>query len=174
MPETAAPLVDHVFPRLPVRQGVVSFPPWLRYFLKQDPAILSAMLRIVLRIIEQSVRACCPGTSPKARRGAVAFIHPFGSSLNEPIPFHIVLIEGVFEPSDNEAGIAFFEATELDTSTLAEVQAPIRRRILKAFVRRGWLAPQERATRAQWDQGGGFSVDAQVRIEAGDRQALER
>jgi len=27
---------------------------------------------------------------------------------------------------------------------------------------------------AQWNHGGGFSVDASVRIEGNDRQALER
>jgi hypothetical protein len=81
------------------------------------------------------------------------------------IHFHLVVIDGVFEPSDKEAGIVFFEATGLDTSTLAEVQATLRRRILKALVRPGLLAPEERATLEQWEHGGGFSIDAQVRIE---------
>jgi hypothetical protein len=174
MAETAAHLVDHVFPRLPVRQWVVSFPKWLRYFLKKDPAVLSAALGIVLRIIEQSVRAGCPGAGPNARMGAVVFIHQFGSSLNEHIHFHIVVIDGVFEPSDNDAGVVFFEAMALDESTITEVQATIRRRVLKAFVRRGLLNPDERQTLEQWEHGGGFSVDAQVRIEGWDRQALER
>ncbi|MCP4306123.1 MAG: transposase, partial [bacterium] len=174
MAETAAHLVDHVFPRLPVRQWVVSFPKWLRYFLKQDPAVLSAALGIVLRIVERSVRASCPGAGPNARIGAVAFIHQFGSSLNEHIHFHIIVVDGVFEPSDNDAGVVFFEATALDESTIAEVQATIRRRVLKAFVRRGLLDQDERETMEQWAHGGGFSIDAQVRIEGHDRQALER
>jgi len=33
MAETAAHLVDHVFPSLPVRQWVLAVPKWLRYFL---------------------------------------------------------------------------------------------------------------------------------------------
>ena len=35
MAETAAHLVDHVFPRVPVRQWVLSLPKRLRYFLHQ-------------------------------------------------------------------------------------------------------------------------------------------
>jgi hypothetical protein len=36
MAETAAHLVDHVFPRLPVRQWVLAGPKRLRYFLQRD------------------------------------------------------------------------------------------------------------------------------------------
>jgi hypothetical protein len=72
--ETAAPLVDPVFPSLPVRHWVVSFPKGLRYFLKRDPAVLSAALHIVLRVIEQQGRACCPGAGANARIGGVRAI----------------------------------------------------------------------------------------------------
>jgi len=37
MAETAAHLVDHVFPELPVRQWVLSIPKRLRYFLQREP-----------------------------------------------------------------------------------------------------------------------------------------
>ena len=46
--------------------------------------------------------------------------------------------------------------------------------MLKTFVRRGWLEPHEAEEMLQWDHGGGFSLDASVRIEAWDRAALER
>ncbi len=48
---------------------------------------------------------------------------------------------------------------------IAEVQATIRRRVLKAFIRCGLLDQNERETMEQWAHGGGFSIDAQVRIE---------
>jgi hypothetical protein len=38
MAETAAHLVDHVFPPLPVRKWVLSVPKRLRYFLEREPA----------------------------------------------------------------------------------------------------------------------------------------
>ena len=44
MDETAAHLVDHVFPRVPVRQWVLSLPKRLRYFLHQDARLVNAIL----------------------------------------------------------------------------------------------------------------------------------
>src|SRR5659263_30340 len=47
--ETAAHLTDHVFPRQPVRQWVLSVPKRLRYFMGRDGATLNMVLRIFLR-----------------------------------------------------------------------------------------------------------------------------
>ena len=82
MAETAAHLVDHVFPELPVRQWVLSLPKRLRYFLQREPAAVNAILHIFLRTIEQTLRAYSPGAGPRARLGAVSFLHRFGSALN--------------------------------------------------------------------------------------------
>ena len=46
MVETAAHLNDHVFPRLPVRQWVLSVPKRLRYFMQRDGPVLNMVLRI--------------------------------------------------------------------------------------------------------------------------------
>ena len=58
------------------------------------------------------------------------------------------------------------------------MQTQVRRRILRAFgrafVRRGLLEKEDRKEMEQWEYGGGFSLDASVRIEAHDRQGLER
>ena len=45
MVETAAHLTDHVFPRLPVRQWVLSVPKRLRKFMQRDEAVLTMVLR---------------------------------------------------------------------------------------------------------------------------------
>ena len=47
MVETAAHLSDHVFPRLPVRQWVLSVPKRLRYFMQRDGPVLNMVLRAV-------------------------------------------------------------------------------------------------------------------------------
>jgi hypothetical protein len=57
MVEMAAHLSDHVFPRLPVRQWVLSVPKRLRYFMQRDSAVLSMVLRIFLRVIAQTLAA---------------------------------------------------------------------------------------------------------------------
>lgn len=60
----------------------------------------------------------------------------------------------------------------------AQVRANVRKRLLRAFVARGHLESHdakdinERVASSQ--HGGGFSIDAGVRIEAADRAGLER
>ena len=101
MAETAAHLSDHVFPRLPVRQWVLSVPKRLRYFMQRDGAVLGMVLRIFLRVIAQTLQANSPGAQNPDKTalhiGAVAFIHRFGSSLNEHVHLHVCAVDGVFE-----------------------------------------------------------------------------
>ena len=51
MAETAVHLVDHVIPRVPVRQWVLSFPIPLRFLLAAHPHLLSPVLGAVNRAI---------------------------------------------------------------------------------------------------------------------------
>lgn len=173
MVATAAHLTDHVLPPLPVRQWVLAVPKRLRYFLHRDADLQGAALRVFLRAVEQRLRAHSPGSGPAARLGAVAFIHRFGSSLNAHLHFHCVVIDGVFAPAPAD-GAVFHAAADLDATAIAEVQAQMRRRLLRGFVRRGLLPADDAQAMAQWEHGGGFSVDASVRIEAADRAGRER
>ena len=50
----------------------------------------------------------------------------------------------------------------------------MRRRILRIFVRRGLIEKCDAEEMAGGEHGGGFSVDAAVRIEGNDRAGLER
>jgi hypothetical protein len=173
MVETAAHLADHVFPRLPLRQWVLSVAKRLRYYLHHDPAIETLALRIFLSVVEQGLRRRCPAAGPGSRIGAVVFIHRFGALLHSHVPFHCIVIEGVFE-ADASGAAAFHESRAPDHKLLDEVQAKVRRRLLRALTRRGVLEPEDAETMASWDHDGGFSLDAGVRIEATDRQGLER
>jgi hypothetical protein len=173
MVETAAHLADHVFPRLPVRQWVLSVPKRLRYYLQHDPAIETLALRIFLSVVEQALRRACPAGGSASRIGAVAFIHRFGALLNPHEHFHCLVIEGVFA-ADASGGATFHESRAPDQKWLDEVHAKVRRRLLRALTRRGVLEPEDAETMANWAHGGGFSLDASVRIEGADRPGLER
>ena len=173
MVETAAHLADHVIPHLPVRQWVLSMPKRLRYHLEHDPAIQNVALHIFLSAVEQRLRRCSPDAGESSRLGAVAFIHRFGALLNNHLHFHCVIVDGVFEAKEDGV-VAFLPASGVDATVIADVQATVRRRLLRVMTRRGLLAPDEAKTMAAWDHGGGFSVDAEVRIEAQDREGLER
>lgn len=151
MVETAAHLSDHVFPRLPVRQWVLSVPKRLRYFMQRDGAVLSMVLRIFLRVIAQTLQTHSPGAAHMDKAGlhigAIAFIHRFGSSLNEHVHFHVCVVDGVFEEVEGEGdadatprisspGVIFHAATGIDAATVAPVQTTLQKRILRAFVAR--------------------------------------
>ena len=125
--QTAAHLTDHVFPRLPVRQWVLCVPKRLRYFLQRDGAVLSMVLRIFLRVIAQSLQAHSPGAANVDKValhiGAVAFIHRFGSSLNEHVHFHVCVVAGVFEEVTGGTDADAEADAEADADADADLQS---------------------------------------------------
>jgi hypothetical protein len=188
----AAHLTDHVFPCLPVRQWVLSVPKRLRYFMQRDGAVLGMVLHIFLRVIAQTLQANSPGAQNPDKAalhiGAVAFIHRFGSSLNEHVHFHVCAVDGVFEEvacdADADAhvqaraqarapGVIFHPATGVNADVVAQAQASLRKRILRAFVGRGLLEGFEAQEMLAYRHSG-FSVDTSVCIAAQDRAGLER
>ncbi len=179
MVETAAHLVDHVFPRLPVRQWVLSLPKRLRYHL-DDANLQNAVLHSFLHGIEHALQESLPKTDggthldthTRTHIGAVVFIHPFGSLLNAHLHFHVVMIDGVL--GEEEAGRLHFLETCLTAEQMARLQRTIRQRVVRLFVRRGLLDKAEGQAMNTCEHDGGFSLDSRVRIEANDRQGLER
>jgi Transposase zinc-binding domain len=88
MNETAAHLVEHVFPVQPVRQWVLSVPKRLRYFMQRDATALNCVLRLLLRAIRSALIERCnlpegftTGEVSHCQIGAVAFIHRFSSDI---------------------------------------------------------------------------------------------
>ena len=61
---------------------VLSLPKRLRGFLQRDATLAGKVLRIMLEEVERELRGHCPAAGAKARTGAVAFPHRFGTSLN--------------------------------------------------------------------------------------------
>jgi hypothetical protein len=79
-------------------------PKRLRWYLEREPRAISAVLQILLRVVE--VHLCqASGASSHARRGAVSFIHRFGSSLDRHVRFHSCVIDGVFQPVEDAADV---------------------------------------------------------------------
>ena len=112
--------------------------------------------------------------------GAVAFIHRFGSSLNTHVHLHICAIDGVFEALEDTTvgpatppGVVFHPASGIDEAAVAQVQAEVRTRILRAFAGRGLIERCEAKEMLAYRHSG-FSVNAGVCIEAWDRAGLER
>ncbi len=75
--------------------------------------------------------------------------------------------------ADASGEVVFHEASGLDASAITAVQTTVRRRLLRAAQRRGLLTEGDVQTTAGSANSSGFSVDAEVRIEANDRAGLE-
>ena len=83
------------------------------------------------------------------------------------------MIDGVFATGE-DGQVHFHETGALTSEDLAAVQQQVRRRVLRGFARAGYLDQGDVRDMASWDHGGGFSLDASVRIEGADRTGLER
>jgi DNA-binding IclR family transcriptional regulator len=68
----------------------------------------------------------------------------------------------------------FFAVKPFSTDFIALMQQTVRRRLLRAFVKRGYIDSDDAKTMKAYAHGGGFSVDASVRIGQHARQGLER
>jgi len=172
MVQVSSRLVDEVFPMLPVRQWVLSLPKRLRFFLHRDAQLTGKVLGVFLRAVETRLRQRCPDAPGAARFGGVSFVQRFGDALNPHTHFHSCLIDGVFSAQDDQ--LHFHEASALSNADVDAVQQSVRKRVLALFERRGMLPPEVCAEMLEWEHGGGFSLDAGVRIEADDRAGLER
>jgi len=84
-----------------------------------------------------------------------------------------VVVDGVFE-ADATGRAVFHPASTLDVPAIGNVRAAVRRRLLSAALRRGLLSADDAQVMAEWEHGGGFPVDAKVRIEAHECDGLER
>lgn len=71
-------------------------------------------------------------------------------------------------------GVVFHAAAGVDAIAITRVQESVRKRLLRALVRRGLLPGDAAQAMAPSEHGGGFSVEASMRIVAADRAGRER
>ena len=104
MAETAAFLMDEVFPKVPIRQWVLSFPFPLRYLMASNSKVQSAVLAITLRVITKQIRKKAKALGEKGRiePGAVTLIQRFGSSINLNVHLHMLVLEGVYATGEED------------------------------------------------------------------------
>ena len=138
MSDTAAHLVDRVFPHVPVRQWVLSFPYALRYRLAYDARLVSDVLAIFTKTVFESLlrRAQEFGAVRKAQCGAVTFIQKFGSALNLNLHLHALVIDGVYAADEN--GRPQFQVLLApDDEEVERLTATLAERMTKLLQRRG-------------------------------------
>jgi hypothetical protein len=141
MVETSAHLVDHVIPKAPVRQWVLSFPWPLRLLFARRPDTLSRCLAVIIRAIETDLihRAGLTRASG-ARSGIVTLVQRFGSALNLNIHLHMIVLDGVY--TVYKSGKAKFHRVKAPNQTeLRTLLNLVIKRVVRRLERDGLLIP---------------------------------
>ena len=99
MVESAAYLVEHVIPHVPVRQRVLPLPIPLRILLAAQPQLLTPLLRLIHRVIARFLTKQAGVKDIDAHTGAVTLIQRFGSAANLNIHLHCLVLDGVYRSS---------------------------------------------------------------------------
>jgi hypothetical protein len=143
MAESAAHLVDEVFPKVGIRQWVLSFPMPVRFILAKNPKIQAKCLTIVHRAITHFIRKKAKKKGFKARLhpGAVTLIQRFGGSLNLNVHYHMLFLEGGYYQTESslQQGPKFWW---VDAPTDAEIQAMVSTlaiRVIRCLKRNGYF-----------------------------------
>jgi len=138
MAESAALLVDEVFPEQPVRQWVLSVPYPLRFLFASRPEVMGKVLGIVYRCIATHVIHKAGFTRSTAQTGAVTLIQRFGSALNLNIHFHMLFLDGVFTER-TEDGLRFHPTKAPSAAELSDLAHTLAFRIGRYLECRGLL-----------------------------------
>src|SRR5574337_1996245 len=95
MSQTAAHLVDHVIPHVPVRQWVLSLPIPLRVLLAAQPELVTPVLQVVQRVITRHLLDDAQLAADAGHGDAVTLIQRFGSAANLNIHLHCLALDGI-------------------------------------------------------------------------------
>ena len=145
MAQTAAHLVDHVIPHVPVRQWVLSLPIPLRLLLAAQPKLVTVVLQVVHRVITRHLLGQAGLKPDEADSGAVTLIQRFGSAANLNIHLHCLVLDGVYRRGIDGAP-EFVEVPEPTDEALQSVSHKIITRTMKVLTRRGVLVEEEGST----------------------------
>jgi len=135
-----------VFPDVPLRQWVISFPVPLRYLFAAHPQAMGKVLGIVYRAISTHLIHKAGFSLKEGATGAVTLIQRFGSALNLNIHFHILFLDGVYVYRDNRQP-RFQRVRAPDKGELEELVQLISARVGRCLERQGLL---EQDTESAW------------------------
>ena len=138
MSQTAAHLVDHVIPHVPVRQWVLSLPIPLRVLLAAQPELVTPVLQVVQRVVTGHLLDAAQLEAGEGHGGAVTLIQRFGSAANLNIHLHCLVLDGVYRYGADGAA-SFVEVAAPTEDELHALLQTIITRLMKMLTRRGVL-----------------------------------
>lgn len=127
MAQTAEHLVDHIIPRVPVRQRVLSLPILLCYLLAAHPRLLTSIWQVIHRTISTFLIKQAGLKRSEAQTGAITLIQRFGSAVNLEIHLHCLVLDGVYRIQN---GVAEFSSVR--PPTVEQLQSLLRQIIQQA------------------------------------------
>lgn len=145
MADEGAHLVDHVLPKVPYRQWVLTLPYALRYRLAWDQSLRDAVLRIFTSEVERFyVRSAEAAGVVGAKAGGISVLHRFDSALKSDVHWHLLFADGCWAPSTvrphgQPGPLAFHPAQPLQDRDVPAVLTAIQRRVCNILKRRGLL-----------------------------------
>jgi hypothetical protein len=145
MAQTAAHLVDHVIPHVPVRQWVLSLPIPLCLLLATQPEPMTPVLQVVHRVITRFLLKQAGAKADEADSGAVTLIQRFGSAANLNIHLHCLVLDGVYRRGTDGEPV-FVEVSAPTDQALQTVLHKIITRTMKLLTRRGVLIEEQGQT----------------------------
>ena len=155
MADTAAHLVEHVLPKQPIRQWVLSFPYPLRFLFATRPKVLTQVLGIVYRAVSTFlIRRAGLRVGAGARTGAVTLIQRFGSALNLNIHLHMLFVDGVYTFEGERP--RFHHGSAPTRPELQRLLRTIATRVTRALERQGLLLRDEENPALDLEPGDGF------------------
>lgn len=141
MSESAAHLIDEVFPKVGVRQYVLSFPMPIRFILAKNPKIQGKCLTIVHRAIATFIKqkAKRKGFRSKLQPGAVTLIQRFGGSLNLNVHYHMLFLEGGYYETKLDQGPKFWWIDAPTDDEIKSLVALLAKRVIRFLKKKGYF-----------------------------------
>ena len=143
MAATAAYLVDHILPHVPVRQWVLSFPIPLRSLIAIHPELITSVLCSAHRAINTHLIQQTQIKRKDATTGAITLIQRFGSAANLNTHLHALVLDGVYQVSGEEGAPTFIEAPAPGIEQLQSLLRKIINRIMRLLTRLEHLIEEE-------------------------------
>lgn len=150
MANTGAHLVEHVLPDVSIRQWVPAVPFDLGFLMARDPRLLSSVLRIFVDVVSKWHKA--KATVPSPKTGAISFVQRFGSSLNQHVHFHVLVLDGVYRPTKNGDSLVFEPSHHPTSDDLRSLTLLVLRRVRTLLKRRGIIGDKEDPLEGQSSQ----------------------
>ena len=139
MAETAANLVEHVLPAVPLRQWVLTLPFALRSRLAYDGELLGRIGRLLSdSLLGFYRRRMALDGFARGRSGVINVVQRVASDMKLAPHFHALSLDGVYAESVT-GELSFHTLPRLRTDEVADVLQTVRIRVTRLLERRGLL-----------------------------------